>query len=157
LSEYLTGMDAVSEITLRQRPVDEPLRWLLPDGRALHQDYCGDGVWLRLLDVPAALSARRYLSPGRVVLELVDEDVGGYAAGRYVLDGSPDAASCQHADGESADLRLSQRTLASAYFGGFSLRQRSVVEPVDELTPGALDRVDAMFATPLAPWCATSF
>jgi hypothetical protein len=47
--------------------------------------------------------------------------------------------------------------LASAYLGGFSLRQRSLGSTVEELTPGALDRADAMFATPLAPWCATGF
>jgi predicted acetyltransferase len=157
LCEYLTGMDAVEEITLSRRPVDEPLRWLLPDGRALRQDYTGDGVWLRLLDVPAALSSRRYLCPGRLVLEVVDEDVGGYATGRYVLDGCPDGASCERADGGSPDLRLSQHALASAYLGGFSLRQRSLGSTVDELNPGALDRADAMFATPLAPWCATGF
>jgi predicted acetyltransferase len=157
LCEYLTGMDAGEEITLSRRPVDEPLRWLLPDGRALRQDYTGDGVWLRLLDVPTALSHRRYLSPGRLVIEVVDEDTGRYAAGRYVLDGCPDGASCTRADGESPDLRLSQQALASAYLGGFSLHQRALGSTVDELTPSALDRADAMFATPLAPWCATGF
>ena len=57
---YLMSIDLVSEIVLPGRPVDEPVRWLMRDGRALEQIHTGDAVWLRLLDVPAALSARRY-------------------------------------------------------------------------------------------------
>jgi predicted acetyltransferase len=154
---YLTGIDLVDEITLGRRPVDEPVRWLLTDGRALRQTYAGDGLWLRILDLPAALSARRYAVPDRLTFEVVDDDIGGFASGRYVLDGGPDGASCAPSTVDSADLRVHQRALAGAYLGGFSLRGRSVAGGVDELTPGALRRADAMFATPLAPWCATGF
>ena len=76
---YLAGLDVVGEVTLRRRPVDEPIRWLLSDGRALRQTYTGDDVWVRLLDVPAALSARGYTGRGQVVLEVVDDgnDING--------------------------------------------------------------------------------
>src|SRR6202035_2687098 len=57
---YLGGIDAVDEIKLARRPVDEPIRWLLADGRALRQTYAGDDVWIRLLDVCASLAARSY-------------------------------------------------------------------------------------------------
>ncbi len=154
---YLSGIDAVGELKLDERPVDEPVRWLLPDGRALRQTYAGDGLWLRLLDVPAALAARHYARADRLVLEVVDDAPGGYAAGRYLLGAGPDGASCTRAGAHGADLRIAQPALASAYLGGFSLRQQQLRGMVDELTPGALDRLDAMLATPLAPWSATSF
>jgi hypothetical protein len=57
------------------------------------QQYSGDDTWVRLLDVPAALCARGYATPGSVVLEVVDDSVGGYAAGRYLFDAGPDELS----------------------------------------------------------------
>jgi predicted acetyltransferase len=153
---YLSGIDAVGEATLSMRPVDEPARWLLPDGRALRQTYTGDGMWLRLLDVPAALAARGYRVPGRLVIEVADPDAGGYGAGRYELDAEEQGASCRPST-RSADLVLSQRSLAGAYLGGFSLRELSPGGGVEENTPGALTRADAMFGTGLAPWNATGF
>jgi predicted acetyltransferase len=153
---YLVGLDVVSEVTLERRPVDEPIRWLLADGRALRQTFAGDDLWLRLLDVPAALSARGYAACGRLVVEVVDDDIGGYANGRYLLDAGEDGAQCR-ASTASADLRMSQRTLASIYLGGFTLRQLLIAREIEELTAGALRVADAMFATTLAPWNATGF
>ncbi len=154
---YLASLDLVGEITLRRRPADEPIRWLLPNGRALRQTYAGDGLWLRMLDLPLALSARRYATPDRLILEVVDDDIGGFGAGRYVLDGGPDGATCTPSREGTADLRIHQRALAAAYLGGFSLHSQAIAGLVDELTPNALRRADAMFATPFAPWCATGF
>jgi len=69
---------------------------------------------------------------------------------------SQDGAECRSTTA-SADLRISQRALASIYLGGFTLRQLSIGGSVEELTSGALARTDAMFATTLPPWNATSF
>ncbi|HVU91376.1 MAG TPA: GNAT family N-acetyltransferase [Jatrophihabitans sp.] len=153
---YLGGLDLVDEIDLDGRPVDEPIRWVLRDGRALVQRELYDMLWLRLLDVPAALSARAYATPGRLVLEVVDEDYGAFAAGRYLLEADEADAKCTPTT-EPAQLRVRQRALASAYLGGFRLRSRVVAGEVEELASGALDRADLMFSTPAAPWCQTSF
>lgn len=153
---YLSGLDVISEVVLHERAVDEPVRWLLGDGRALRQVLTTDDVWLRLLDVPTALSARGYATPGRVVLQVLDDDLGGYAAGRYLLDAGADGATCV-ATTASADLQLPQRALATAYLGDHSLRALRVAGEIDELTPGAIARADAMFATALRPWNATPF
>jgi predicted acetyltransferase len=153
---YLGGIDAVEEIKLARRPVDEPIRWLLPDGRALRQIYAGDDVWIRLLDVCASLAGRSYAASGRLVLEVVDDDGAGYAAGRFLLEADGDDSACRPTE-QSPDLRLTQRRLASIYLGGFSLRQLAIGGGVEEITPDALRRADAMFATDLAPWNATSF
>lgn len=154
---YVSSLDLVERVTLRRRPVDEPVRWLLPDGRALEQHETVDGAWVRLLDVPVALSARRYSAADRLVLDVLDDDVGGFGAGRYVLEGGPDGAKCLPSTVDSANLRVHQRALAAAYLGGYSLTAQAITGRVVELTPGALRRADAMFATPLAPWCATGF
>ena len=156
LWSYLCSLDVISEVRLHQRPINEPVRWLLRDGRALRQLYTGDELWLRVLDVPAALSARGYGADGRLVLDVVDDSVGGYATGRYLLDAGPDGASCTRTT-ESADLTLSQHALASAYLGDHSLRELSIAGGVDELTTGALTRLDAMLATHVRPWNGTGF
>lgn len=152
---YLSGIDAVGEVTLRDRPVDEPARWLLPDGRALRRTYSGDHVWTRLLDVPAALAVRSYGVPGRLVLEVAG-DPAGYANGRWQLDGGPDGASCAPT-GASPDLRLSHRALAGAYLGGYRLAEMAAGGGVEELRSGAVGTADAMFATGRAPWSPTEF
>jgi predicted acetyltransferase len=157
LWSYLASMDLVGTVELHRRPIDEPVRWLLRDGRALRLDYAGDGIWLRLLDVPAALSGRRYAVSDRLVFEIVDDDIGGFAAGRYVLEGGPDSAKCMPSTVDNPELRVHQRALAAAYLGGYSLHGQAIAGRIDELSAGALRRADAMFATPTAPWCATGF
>jgi predicted acetyltransferase len=157
LWRYLAELDTVGEVSVGLRPVDEPLRWLLPDSRTLVQDEVRDGVWLRFLDLPAALAARRYAVDDQLVIEVIDAEIGGYAAGRFALDGGPGHAECRVASAGSADLTLSQRALASIYLGGYTLREQLMAGLVHEHTPGAVRRMDAMFSTGLAPSCYTSF
>ena len=151
---YLAGIDVVSEIHLDDRPLDEPIRMQLKDGRALSYKHTFDFLWVRLLDVPAALSARSYAVPDRLVLDVVDTDLGEYGAGRYVLSSDESGAECVPT-GEQPDIRINQRALAGAYLGGYRLHQ--LAHLVEELTPGALNRADLMFSTPLPPWNQTGF
>jgi predicted acetyltransferase len=109
------------------------------------------------MDVPAALSARHYATDDEVTFEVVDEDVGGYAAGRFTLRAGPDGAECVRTPRATPDLQVGQRALASVYLGGTSLRAQVGAGQIDELSPGALDRADALFGTAVAPWCATEF
>jgi predicted acetyltransferase len=154
---YLLEMDVVEEIKIESRPTDEPLALLMVDGRSVQTTALTDAMWLRLLDVPAALSARGYSTPGRICFDVVDTDVGGYAAGRYVLDADLDGSICRPAPELAPDLALSQRALAAIYLGQPSLRAQQAAGLVDELKAGAVARADAMFGTPLQPWVATGF
>ena len=152
---YLSGIDVIDEVVVRTRPVDEPVRWLLRDARTLVMTEHVDFVWLRLLDVPAALAARRYAIPGELVLEVTDDEAGGPAAGRFHISAEGEQSSCQATD-RAPDLEITQRALAAIYLGGFRLLQLPAAA-ARELTPGALARADLMFSTPLAPWNATWF
>jgi predicted acetyltransferase len=152
---YLAGIDAVERLTVANRPVDERVRWLLGDARALVMSEQVDFLWLRVLDVPAALAARRYAVPGEVVLEVVDPDALGSAAGRYRLRSDGEQADCERTDAP-ADLEIAQRALASIYLGGFRLHELPA-GAAQERTAGAFALVDLMFSTPLAPWDATWF
>jgi predicted acetyltransferase len=153
---YLSGIDAVEHVTVPNRPVDEPVRWLLGDARTLTITEQVDALWLRLLDVPAALTARRYSVPGDLVLEVLDEAPGGYGAGRFALRADGDEVACEPT-ARDVDVVITQTALASIYLGGVRLHELTVAQAAQESTPGALARLALMFATPLAPWNATSF
>jgi len=154
LWQFCCGVDLVTTVHAADRPVDEPLAWLLYDGRAVHQSARLDFVWVRILDVCAALSARRYLVEGRVVIEVKDEL--GFASGRYELEGDPDGASCTRTS-DPAELSLPVDALGSVYMGGVSLRLLAGAGRVEEHHDGALDRADLMFRSAVIPWCSTWF
>jgi predicted acetyltransferase len=154
LWQFCCGVDLVTTVQAADRPVEEPLAWLLYDGRAVHQSARFDFVWVRILDVCAALSARRYLMEGRVVIEVKDEL--GFATGRYELEGGPDGASCAHTS-EPAELSLAVDTLGSLYMGGMSLRSLAEAGRIEEHHDGALGRADLMFRSAIIPWCSTWF
>jgi predicted acetyltransferase len=156
LWHYLINIDLVPVLKLEERAVDEPLEWLLGNGRAARRGWTGDGDWLRILDLCTALQSRRYAAEDRLVLEVRDDDVGGYATGRYLLDAGPGHAECLPST-LSPDLQLSQRALAGIYSGGNTVRSQHLAGLIDEETPGALNRLNLMFRTERAPWNATPF
>ncbi len=153
---YLTGIDGVEAVTLHGRPVDERVRWLLADARTLMMSRHFDFLWLRLLDIPVALGARRCAVEGELTLEILDTDGEGFAAGRYTLAADRSGVTVCERTRNPADVELSQRALASAYLGGFRLASLAPWA-ARELRSGALARLDAMLATPLAPWNTTWF
>ena len=137
-----------------KRPVDDPLPWLLADPRRL-QRSTRDGLWVRLIDVSAALELRRYMQNGRLVLEVKDE-LCPWNEGRFELDGSAEGAECR-ASSSSPDLVIAVSNLASVYMGAVSFSALSQAGLVDERTPGALLRADRMFAVQYQPWTPCNF
>ncbi len=154
LWRYCLEIDWVTTVSSGDHCVSDPLRWSLGDARAMAEHERTDLLWVRLLDVPAALAGRRYLCPGRVVLEV--DDGMGLAGGRFVLEAGPDGAECAVTT-EAADLDLSVSTLSSAYLGGYALADLARGGRIDERRPGALAVADAMFRWHQPPWCVTHF
>jgi predicted acetyltransferase len=147
-------VDLVVRVVADQRGVDDPLPLWLTDARAVRQRYRTDFQWVRVLDVPAALAARRYACAGALVLEV--EDGLGHAAGRFALEGAPDGAQCAPTTA-AADLAVRVEALGAAYQGGASLAALAAAGWVREERPGALAVADAMFGWLARPWCATLF
>jgi predicted acetyltransferase len=154
LWQFCCEVDLVSSVHASDRPVGEALPWLLADGRAVRQSARFDFVWVRVLDVCAALGARGYLTEGRVVIEVTDEL--GFATGRYALEGSPDGATCVRSS-EAAQLTFPVDTLGTVFMGGMPLRTLAEAGRVDVHDRRALDRADVMFRSAVTPWCSTWF
>jgi predicted acetyltransferase len=154
LWRLLLGLDLMARVRWDNLPPDDALFQRLRDPRVVKVNVT-DGLHVRVLDVPMALTTRSYAGSGNVVLEVVDE-TGGWAAGRWALDATPDGATCT-ATTASADLTLSAEELGAAYLGDTTLRSMSDAGRVDEHVPGAADRASALLAWPRAAWCPEIF
>jgi predicted acetyltransferase len=154
LLQYLWEHDWVVEVSADSQPVGDAYRQLLSNARVVAQAERIDVLWVRLLDVPAALSQRTYETSGRLVLAVTDP--AGHAAGTYALEGGPDGATCVRTT-ESPDLTLPVQTLGSLYLGGFAATPLAEVGLVEEERPGAVRTADQMFRTAVPPYCATWF
>jgi predicted acetyltransferase len=155
LWRYLLDQDLAGSVELFNGRVDEPLRWRLADPRRLRTTQAGDGVWLRLLDIRAALAARRYGVADRLVLEVTDTfrpEVGG----RFAVEGGPDGAACAPT-GEEPDIVLGVAELSATYLGNLRFSALAAAERATEVTPGALHRADRMFLGDQAPYCSREF
>ncbi len=154
LWRYCAEVDWVARVSAPDRSVVEALPWIVVDARHVVQKWRADFLWVRPLDTAAALAARTYLAPGRVVLEVVDAQ--GLASGRFVVDGGPDGATCAPTT-ESAGLTLTAEALGATYLGNVELRTLALAGQVQVADDRALATADAMFRTDVAPWCSTWF
>ena len=95
-----------------------------------------DALWVRIIDLPAALSRRAYSCPVDVVLEVTDELLPGNA-GRWRLraDGPDGGARCERT-AEPADIALDVRELGAAYLGGTRLGTLAAAGLVTQSRPG---------------------
>ena len=152
---FLFGVDLVGTITAGERPVDDPLRWRLPDSRRLRVRELRDHLWVRVLDVSRTLSSRTYGADDALVLELHDE-FRPDNSGAWLVDGGPDGAACTRTD-RTADLALSAADLGAVFLGGVPLSTLAAAGRVRELTAGAVARADRFFLTHPSPWCTTHF
>ncbi len=150
----LLDLDLTARVEVRRRPVDDALLHLLVDVRAAGPRVA-DALWVRIVDLPAALAARRYLAPVEVVLDVADTYCP-WNAGRWRLEGGPDGAACEPTDAEP-DLVLDVRDLTSAYLGGDTLTALAAAGLVREKRPGTLQPAAAAFSWPVAPYCGWLF
>jgi predicted acetyltransferase len=154
LWQWLLSMDLVRSIVGRRGPVPHPLQHWLLEPRRLAMTIV-DGLWLRILDLPEALSARRYVGSGSLVLDVAD-DMFESNAGRWQLDIDDGRAEVTRTN-VAPDLELDIGTLAAAYLGGFRFVDLGVAGRVRECQPGVLQTADALFTPPRAPWNSTPF
>jgi predicted acetyltransferase len=131
-------------------PFDHPL--LLTARVNELQGRLWDGLWLRLVDLRAALERRSYRGDGRVTLEIVRDPLFPENAGVWTIEGGRARRTSRR-----PDVRLDVQALGAAFLGGFSFRELAAAESVEETARNGLVRADALFATPAAPWCPEIF
>jgi predicted acetyltransferase len=142
LWRFLTGIDLARWAHAAFLAPDEPLMHLVDEPRRLGLKL-SDGLWIRIVDLPAALTARRYATEVDVVLEVTDPLIAANT-GRWRLTAGPDSATCEPT-GDPAELALTTLELGAVYLGGPALAALAAAGRVRELRPGTLDPASAAF------------
>ncbi|MFE6091270.1 GNAT family N-acetyltransferase [Streptomyces massasporeus] len=154
LWRFLFGIDLTSKVTLRGRPVDDAWQYLVTDPRRCHPRV-RDSLYVRPVEVGAALAARTYQTPVDVVFE-VEDAFCPWNAGRWRLSGDAKGVSCERT-ADAADVALSVRELGAAYLGGVSLASLGAAGRVRELRAGALAEASLGFGVGVPPWLPHGF
>ena len=154
LWEWIAGIDLVVRIKGWRAPVPHPLFLGLHDLRRMGL-VVGDGLWLRLIDLPAALEGRSYQGSGHVNVEVTDTFLPANA-GRWRIEVTGGAATVTRT-GEPADLALDTTDLAAVYLGGFTFADLLRAGRVGECRPEAIADADRLFMSNAAAWCSTPF
>jgi predicted acetyltransferase len=143
LWRVLLGMDLIETIDVRTHR-DDVLPYLLSDQRLVRTTGVEDALWLRLLDIPAALRARSYAADVSAVLCISDDALGG--GGRYELEVRDGRARCVPTDA-AADVHTSRSVLASLYMGGHRASAFATAQRLRCNDSRVVAALDAAFAT----------
>jgi predicted acetyltransferase len=148
LWHFVLNMDLTRMVSFETARLDEPLLYQVNEPRMLEATLL-DSLWVRLVDVPAALSARRYAAPVDLVIEVTDP-ILPENTGAWHLTAGPDPARCVPAE-RQPDLYADLNALGAAYLGDASLATLAAAGRVRELTPGALASATVAFGWYQAP------
>ena len=149
LWRHLIDFDLSGSVDVWNLPSDTPLQWWLDQPRHSKRQL-HDSLYVRLVDVGDALTARTYAAPIDVVLDVSDKHCP-WNAGRWTLAADAAGATCVPTT-DAADLSLDVSMLGAAYLGGTSLDALGTAAWVTEQTPGALHHASLAFSHPTAPW-----
>lgn len=147
---YLLDVDWMATVEATLLPPDHPLFLLLATPRRAAYRM-GDALWVRIVDVGAALSGRAYAGEGSLVVE-VQDGVCPWNEGRWKLEGG----ACERTR-EDPELALDVSALGSVYLGAVSFAQLRDALRLEELRDGAVERADRLFAWRPLPWCPEIF
>ncbi|MEU6709291.1 GNAT family N-acetyltransferase [Streptomyces wuyuanensis] len=154
LWRFLLETDLTSRVTAPNRPVDEPFLHLVSNVRHCTPTVL-DSLYLRVVDVPIALTARTYASGMDLVLE-IDDSLAPWNHGRWRLSGDITGAVCTRTN-RAPDLSLDASALGSAYLGGVALTELAGAGRIREHRRGALTVATTAFASATAPWLPHAF
>lgn len=147
---YLFDIDIAASFRCMLLPPDHPLMFMMAEPRRLSMRL-SDALWVRLVDVGAALAQRGYGAEGRLVIEVTD-DFCPWNTGRYRVEGG----AADRTD-ESPDVAVTVDALGAAYLGGFTFSQLALAGRAVERSPGGLRRADVLFRGERLPWCPEIF
>lgn len=150
LARFVLDHDLVTQVVFKHVPPQHPLRRQLADFRAGKVSGDMDWLWVRLLDVPRALTARGWFADGELVLDVEDPFLGEH--GRHLLTVRDGKADCAPTDREP-DLSLDVSDLGSVYLGGTAPSTLVRAGHIRAHHPDAAALADALFRTDRVPHC----
>lgn len=153
LAERLVDLDLMGS-TGYWVPADDPLVLWLPSPRALGGGGLTDNLWLRIVDLPAAVAERGHATDVDVVVAVTDPVIGEQA-GTWRWTATDGAGRLQPTDAV-ADLSLDIGDLGAVWLGGQTLAARAAAGFVTG-DPAAVAALDAALRTPTGPVTTIDF
>lgn len=153
LWRYLFELDLNERIKAWYLPADLPLTLMLEEPRRLRFSK-SDSLWLRLVDVTAALEARTYAADGALTFSITDA-LCPWNEGEWTL--VVEGGRGRLEQGGEPEIALDVSALATVYLGGFTFGQLHRALRLDECTDEAIAKADNIFRAGIAPWCAENF
>jgi predicted acetyltransferase len=154
LWRVLLGLDLMSTVATEAAPLDDPLPFQLTDPRQVRTVDLSDGLWVRLLNVSAALSTRCYAVEIDVVIEVHDPLWG--RGGRFRLRGGPEGASCEPTQ-RLPDAHTGIAALGSLYLGGHRAQTVARAGLLPATDTAVVRRLDTAFIADREPQQGTRF
>lgn len=153
LWQFVTNIDLFPKVDYWNLPVDDPLHWKVARPRQIRRKRW-DALWIRVLDVPAALAARRYASDGTVRFG-IEDPFRPAVGGGYELDVSNGRGTCHRID-DAPSIEMGVDVLGALYLGrGGALAAASAGRITG--SPEAVELLDSLFRGSVAPWCEEIF
>jgi predicted acetyltransferase len=151
---FLTNIDLFPKVEWWNSPVDDPLPLDVADPRRVRREIT-DALWLRLLDIPAALESRSYEQDGALIIG-VDDPFRPGNTGTYRLTVDGGESECENVDGVEPDIQFGVDVLGHLYLGGgdaYGMAHAGRIRGRDE----AVQTLHRVFRTDKAPWCPEVF
>lgn len=150
LWKFLGSLDLIERVSWDSAPVQDPLEWAIAGKRRYQRKGVEDHLWLRILDVPAALAAKAYTADGTVTVHVGDPL--GHASGIFrieVVESTATVTRCPEDGSVEADLVMGVSELSSLYLGAVSARTLAAAGRLREVRQGAIVTFDALFSSSL--------
>jgi predicted acetyltransferase len=157
LWRFVLDLDLVRRFVRQNAPLDDSVRYLVADlGSVKAENH--DGTYARLVDVPRALEARRYLTDLDVTIR-VEDPLLTLNTGTMRLEAGRDGASVTRAtrSRRRPDLVMNVRDLSAIYLGGTSVAALVRAGLVAERTKGVAAATAAAFGWSQPPFCPDFF
>lgn len=145
----LLSFDLISKVKVYSRSTDDPLLWWIGGPRTTTTSIT-DGLWVRLVDVPRALTERGYGAACDLVIDVTDDTCEWNAGHWHLVVGEDGRGRCEATDAP-ADLELDVAVLGSAYLGGRSIASLAQAGFAVEHTAGSLGRLSRAMRADVEP------
>lgn len=153
LWSYLTRIDGAPNVDSWNNPVNGTLPYMVKEPRRVRVSRMSDSLWIRILDVRAALTGRTYEEDGSISITLTDP-FRPNTAGSFrieIADGIAAVKPC-----ETGDIAMDIEILGAAFLGGADAmaygRAGRIVGSNTDITT-----FHRLFRTVDAPWIDTVF
>lgn len=151
---YLFSIDLAQHVTIDRLSVDHPLPWWLAERQRLRMT-ASMPLYIRLVDVGAALSQRGTRGDGEVVLDVID-GFCPWNQRRWRVAADSDLLHCEPTD-VAADVAVNVRELASLSLGGVTPTELAHAGLLKEHTAGAVTQLKALLASERQPFNTFTF